>query len=204
MSKSQPIPNISDATLWDAIKKEYENVAINPDKGYHFHTGREAANCIGYDKKLYDNVPENNIASFAGTGNPFNLGPINSGDIVIDIGSGSGFDALIASKMVGPKGRVIGIDMTPAMLKKARKGAADMGADNVEFREGQAEDLPLPDDFADVIISNGVLNLTPDKRKTLSEWERVLKPGGRLYIGDILVAKSVPKFALDDISLWTG
>jgi arsenite methyltransferase len=204
MSKSQSIPNISDTTLWDAIKKEYENVAVNPNKGYHFHTGKEAASCIGYDKTLYDNVPENNIASFAGTGNPFNLGPINSGDVVVDVGSGSGFDALIASKMVGPKGRVIGIDMTPAMLEKAQKGAADMGATNVEFREGQAENLPLPDKFADVIISNGVLNLTLDKKMTLSEWKRVLKPGGRLYIGDILVAKSVPPSALDDISLWTG
>ena len=124
--------------------------------------------------------------------------------VVVDVGSGSGFDALIASKMVGPKGRVIGIDMTPAMLEKAQKGAADMGATNVEFREGQAEDLPLPDKFADVIISNGVLNLTLDKKMTLSEWKRVLKPGGRLYIGDILVAKSVPPSALDDISLWTG
>jgi arsenite methyltransferase len=127
MNKSQLISNISNSTLWDAIKKEYKNVAVSPNKGYHFHTGRQAANCIGYDKKLYDNVPENNIASFAGTGNPFNLGPINSGDIVIDIGSGSGFDSLIASKMVGPKGRVIGIDMTAAMLEKARKGAAEMG-----------------------------------------------------------------------------
>jgi ubiquinone/menaquinone biosynthesis C-methylase UbiE len=94
--------------------------------------------------------------------------------------------------------------MTPAMLEKARKGAEEMGAANVDFREGQAEDLPLPDDFADVIISNGVLNLTLDKKKTLREWERVLKPGGRLYIGDIVVAKSVPQSALDDISLWTG
>ena len=204
MRKSQSIPNISVATLWDAIKKEYENVAVSPKKGYHFHTGREAANRVGYDKKLYDNVPENNISSFAGTGNPFNLGPINSGDIVIDVGSGSGFDVLIASKMVGPKGRVIGIDMTPAMLGKARKGAEEMGATNVEFREGKAENLPLPDNFADVIISNGVLNLTLDKMKTLSEWQRVLKPGGRLYIGDILVSKSIPQSALDDISLWTG
>jgi arsenite methyltransferase len=204
VNKSQSISNISGATLWQAIKKEYENVAVNPNKGYHFHTGREAASRIGYDKKLYDNVPENNIASFAGTGNPFNLGPINSGDIVIDVGSGSGFDSLVASKMVGPEGRVIGIDMTPAMLEKARKGAAEMGATNVEFREGKAENLPLPDDYADIIISNGVLNLTLDKMKTLSEWKRVLKPGGRLFIGDILVAKSVPQSALDDISLWTG
>ena len=149
-------------------------------------------------------MPENNIASFAGTGNPFSLGPINPGDIVVDVGSGSGFDALIASKLVGPEGRVIGIDMTHAMLKKARSGATEKGATNVDFREGHAEDLPLPDEFADVIISNGVLNLTKDKKRTLSEWNRVLKPGGRLYIGDILVAKSIPQSALDDISLWTG
>jgi len=204
MSQSQSIPNISDATLREAIKKEYENVAVYPDKGYHFHTGREAANRIGYDKTLYDSVPEQNIASFAGTGNPFNLGPINPGDVVVDVGSGSGFDSLIASKIVGPNGRIIGIDMTHAMLKKARSGASEMGAINVEFREGHAEDLPLPDEFADVIISNGVLNLTSDKKKTLREWERVLKPGGRLYIGDILVAKPIPQSALNDISLWTG
>lgn len=204
MDISQLIPNISDATLRDAIQKEYENVAVNPGKGYHFHTGCEAANRIGYDKTLYNTVPEKNIASFAGTGNPFNLGPINSGDVVVDVGSGSGFDSLIASKMVGPKGRVVGIDMTHAMLEKARSGASEMGAINVEFREGHAEDLPLPDEFADVIISNGVLNLTLDKKKTLSEWKRILKPGGRLYIGDILVAKPIPQSSLNDISLWTG
>lgn len=204
MSKSQSIINISDVELRNAIKEEYENVAINPNKGYHFHTGREAANRIGYDEMLYDAVPEKNIASFAGTGNPFNLGQINPGDIVVDVGSGSGFDSLIASKLVGSKGRVIGIDMTPAMLISARSGAAEMGATNVEFREGYAEKLPLPYEFADVIISNGVLNLTPDKKRTLSEWKRVLKPGGHLYIGDILVAKSIPQSALDDISLWTG
>jgi SAM-dependent methyltransferase len=204
MSKSRSIPNISEATLRDAIKKEYENVAIYPNKGYHFHTGCEAANRIGYDQTLYDSLPEKNIASFAGTGNPFNLGQINPGDIVVDVGSGSGFDSLIASKLVGPKGRVIGIDMTNEMLRKARSGTAEMGATNVEFREGHAENLSLPDEFADVIISNGVLNLTPDKKRTLSEWERVLKPGGRLYIGDILVAKSIPQSALDDVSLWTG
>ncbi len=132
------------------------------------------------------------------------LGSINPGEIVVDVGSGSGLDALIASTLVGPEGQVIGFDMTPEMLSKARAGAEAMSATNVEFREGLAENLPLPEKFADVVISNGVLNLTLDKVKTLIEWARILKPDGRLYIGDILVARSVPQEALGDISLWTG
>ena len=131
-------------------------------------------------------------------------GPIHPGETVVDIGSGSGFDSMIASQMVGPSGRVVGIDMTPEMLKKAQTGAEEMGATHVEFRKGLADNLPLADEFADVVISNGVLNLSLDKNKTLREWSRVLKPGGRLYIGDILVAKTLPQAAVDDISLWTG
>ena len=123
---------------------------------------------------------------------------------MVDVGSGAGFDALVASQLVGPEGHVVGIDMTREMLSKARSGAKVMGAKNVEFREGYADQLPLPDDFADVLISNGVLNLTLDKEKTLRDWARVLKPGGCLYIGDILVSKRIPQEALDDISLWTG
>lgn len=196
--------NISFEELLDAIKREYSNVAIHPEKGYHFHTGRAALDRIGYDKALYDHVPEENISSFAGTGNPFSLGPINDGDVLVDVGSGSGFDALVASQLVGPEGRVVGIDMTHEMLSKARSGARTMGATNLEFREGYADQLPLSDNFADVLISNGVLNLTPDKEKTLREWARVLKPGGCLYIGDILVSERIPQEALDDISLWTG
>jgi SAM-dependent methyltransferase len=196
--------NISVEELLDAIKREYSNVAINPSIGYHFYTGRAALDRIGYDQALYASVPEENIASFAGTGNPFSLGPINEGDVLVDVGSGSGFDALIASHLVGPEGRVVGIDMTHEMLSKARFGAKTMGANNIEFREGYADQLPLPGNFADVLISNGVLNLSPDKEKTLRDWARVLKPGGRLYIGDILVSKKIPQEALDDISLWTG
>lgn len=196
--------NISVEKLLDAIKREYSNVAIHPEKEYHFHTGRAALDRIEYDQVLYAFVPEENITSFAGTGNPFSLGPINDGDVVVDVGSGSGFDALIASQMVGPEGRVVGIDMTHEMLSKARSGAKNMGANNIEFREGYADQLPLPANFADVLISNGVLNLSPDKEKTLRDWARVLKPGGRLYIGDILVSERIPQEALDDISLWTG
>jgi SAM-dependent methyltransferase len=204
MSTSQTTTKISADDLRDEVRKEYAEVALDPHKGYHFHTGRAAADRLGYDPSSYAGVPEGNIASFAGTGNPFMLGPINSGEIVVDVGSGSAFDSLIASKMVGPEGKVVGIDMTDEMLNKARTGAEAMGASHVEFRKGFAENLPLPEGYADVVISNGVLNLTPDKVKTLSEWARVLKLGGRLYIGDILVAKALPPEALDDISLWTG
>jgi len=204
MDKFNSMPNISEDDLRVEVRKEYANVALDPHKGYHFHTGRDALGIIGYDESLLEGLPEANIASFAGTGNPLMLGPINTGDIVVDIGSGSGIDALIASKLAGPGGRVVGIDMTPEMLSRAQAGAKEMGAANVEFRKGLVEDLPLPNDFADVVISNGVLNLTLNKADTLREWARILKPDGRLYIGDILVSKTVPESAMDDISLWTG
>jgi arsenite methyltransferase len=204
MNIVQTITNITDNALREAIKKEYAEVALNPNKGYHFHTGREAASRIGYDPELYAGLPEENIASFAGTGNPFCLGAIHPGDVVVDVGSGAGFDSLIAARKVGPRGRVVGIDMTVEMIEKAKTGAKIMGAANAEFRQGLADSLPTEDDFADVLISNGVLNLTPDKTKTLKEWARVLKPGGHLFIGDIVIEKKIPQEALDDISLWTG
>jgi SAM-dependent methyltransferase len=204
MSTLQTTPKLSIEELCEEIKKEYKAVALDPHKGYHFHTGCDAADRLGYDKSLYADLLEGNVASFAGTGNPFMLGPINPGEIVVDAGSGSGFDSLIASTLVGPEGQVIGFDMTPEMIGKAQAGAEVMGATNVEIREGLAENLPLPEEFADVVISNGVLNLTLNKVETLREWARILKPGGRLYIGDILVARSVPQAALGDISLWTG
>ncbi|MEJ2417920.1 MAG: methyltransferase domain-containing protein [Exilibacterium sp.] len=204
MDDLNSLSNIPNDILLNAIKKEYSEVARDPGKGYHFHTGCEAANRIGYDKALYAALPEANIASFAGTGNPFSLGAINPGDVVVDVGSGAGFDSLIAARLVGPQGQVIGVDMTREMLSKASDGAKAMGLDNVSFREGYADALPLPDSSADVIISNGVLNLSKDKQKTLKEWARVLKPGGWLYIGDILISKTMPQEALNDVSLWTG
>ncbi len=204
MNNQTQLSSIAMDILRRAIMKEYTEVARSPDKGYHFHTGRAACDRIGYDQTLYTAVPEENMASFAGTGNPFSLGPFHPGETVVDIGSGAGFDSLIAAGLVGPEGRVVGIDMTEDMLNKARKGAEQMDLSHVEFLHGYADDIPLPDRFADVVISNGVLNLTPDKKKTLHEWSRVLKPGGRLFIGDILIAKPLPQEALDDIDLWTG
>jgi len=149
-------------------------------------------------------MPEASIESLAGTGNPFSLGALQAGERVVDVGCGAGLDSLIAARMLGPSGQVIGVDMTPQMLEKARASAAQLGLTNVEFREGLAEELPVPDGWADVIISNGVLNLTPDKAVSLKQMARVLKPNGRLQIGDILVDKPVPAEARLDIDLWAG
>lgn len=191
-------------SLRAAIQSEYELVALEPERGFHFHTGRPLARLLGYADLWLVDIPESAIESFAGTGNPFSLGELKPGERVVDVGSGAGIDSLIAARMVGPAGQVIGVDMTPAMLAKARRAAAEAGVTNVEFREGYGEALPLPDGWADVVISNGVLNLMPDKSLALVEMARVLKPAGRLQIGDILVQKAVPESARRKIDLWTG
>jgi SAM-dependent methyltransferase len=187
-----------------AIRAEYELVALEPQRGFHFHTGRPLARMLGYAEEWLVGIPEASIESFAGTGNPFSLGELQPGERVVDVGSGAGIDSLIAARLVGPTGRVVGVDMTPAMLNKANRAASEAELRNVEFRKGLAEALPVPDGWADVVISNGVLNLMPDKSAVLKEMARVLKPAGRLQIGDILVRKPVPEDAKADISLWTG
>lgn len=143
--------------LRGAIREEYDTVARDPGRGFHFHTGRTLAGIVGYEDAWFEGIPEASIERFAGTGNPFSLGPIRPGEKVVDIGCGAGIDSLIAAKMVGPEGRVIGVDMTPSMLETARKAADEAGLGNVEFREGLMEDLPVEDGWADVVISNGVL-----------------------------------------------
>ena len=190
--------------LRQAIQEEYTLVAAEPDRGFHFHTGRRLAAILAYDGEWLDAVPETTIASFAGTGNPFSLGRLMAGEHVVDVGCGAGIDSIIAAKMVGATGSVIGVDMTPAMVEKAREGAKEAEAYNVEFRQGLAESLPVADSWADVVISNGVLNLFPNKLAGLEEMARVLKPGGRLQIGDILVQKAVPESGKRDINLWKG
>jgi len=197
-------PSLDLGHLRQAIQEEYTAVARDPGRGYHFHTGRPLASMLGYDNDWLEGLPEGSIASFAGTGNPFRIGQLRPGERVVDVGSGAGIDSLIAAKMVGPSGQVIGVDMTPAMLEMARKSASEARAGYVEFREGLAESLPVPDGWADVVISNGVLNLLPDKLAALQEMARVLKPGGRLQIGDILVQQAVPADAKQQIDLWTG
>jgi len=190
--------------LREAIQEEYAEVATSPEKGFHFHTGRPLAHLLEYAEEWLEGIPESSIESFAGTGNPFSLGEIQLGERVVDVGCGAGIDSLIAAKKVKPEGRVIGVDMTPSMLEKARQAAKEAELTNVEFREGYAEALPVEDGWADVVISNGVLNLMPDKAAALEEISRVLKPGGRLQIGDILVQKAVPESAKRKIDLWTG
>jgi SAM-dependent methyltransferase len=187
-----------------AIQEEYQEVAQSPEKGFHFHTGRPLASLLGYNEKWLFSIPESAIESFAGTGNPFSLGELQPGEQVVDVGCGAGIDSLIAAKMVGADGQVIGVDMTPAMLNKARQAAVQSGYENVQFRQGYGEALPVPDGWADVVISNGVLNLMPDKAVGLGEMARVLKENGRLQIGDILVQKAVPTSAKRKIDLWTG
>lgn len=190
--------------LRQAIQAEYAEVALHPTKGFHFHTGRPLAHLLGYADDWLVGIPEASIESFAGTGNPFRLGALHPREYVVDVGCGAGIDSLIASRMVGPDGQVIGVDMTPAMLEKGRRSATEAGRNNVAFRHGYGEALPVPDSWADVVISNGVLNLFPDKSAGLREMARVLKPGGRLQIGDILVQKPVPESAKRQIDLWTG
>lgn len=198
------IEGLDVASLHEAIREEYAAVATRPEQGFHFHTGRPLAQRLQYDDAWLEGIPEATIASFAGTGNPFRLGTLHPGERVVDVGSGAGIDSLIAARMVRPGGRVIGIDMTPAMVERARVSAFESAARNVEFRLGFAEELPVEDGWADVVISNGVLNLFADKLAGLTEMSRVLKPGGRLQIGDILVQKSVGNKAKRDIDLWKG
>lgn len=199
-----PVPGLDIVALRAAIQEEYSLVATEPERGFHFHTGRPLARLLGYDDAWLAGIPEPTIAAFAGTGNPFRLGPLQEGERVVDVGSGAGIDSLIASRMVGDDGYVIGIDMTPTMLHRARASAREMGAGNVEFREGVAEEMPVDDEWADVVISNGVLNLFADKLGGLQQMARVLRPGGRIQVGDILVERSVSDSAKRNIDLWKG
>jgi SAM-dependent methyltransferase len=192
------------AKLREEIRTQYVEVVEHPDATFHFHTGLRAAANAGYQDDWLEGLPKSSIASFAGVANPFHWGLPRSGERVVDVGSGTGMDAMVAANAVGADGRVVGVDMTPEMLERAREGAEDADILNVEFREGFAEQLPVEDEWADVVISNGVINLVPDKLGAYREIARVLKPGGRVQIADICVERPVPESALRDIDLWTG
>lgn len=186
------------------VQAKYTDVAAQPQLGFHFHTGRPLAAMLGYAAADVDWLPASAVESFAGTGNPLSAGALPQGATVLDLGCGAGFDTLLAARQVGPSGRVIAVDMTNAMLAKTRAGAATLGLTNVDARVGYAEELPVADGEVDVVISNGVINLTPDKVTTMAEIARALKPGGRVQIADIVVHLEVPQDAKDDIDLWSG
>lgn len=198
------VADVDRAELRTRISEKYREVATHPEVGFHFHTGRPLARMLGYSDSVVDGLPTSAVESFAGTGNPFLHGDLQPGEVVVDIGSGAGFDTLIAAGQVGNSGKVIGVDMTEEMRAKATAGAADLGLRNVEIRAGYAEDLPIESDSVDVVISNGVINLCPDKQAVFREIFRVLRPGGRMQVGDILVHLAVPQEAKDDVDLWSN
>jgi len=205
MPKDSPVETqVNPDELREQVKEKYREVAVEPDGEFHFHTGRYLANRLGYDNALVDPLPDVAVESFAGVANPHSMMPLDEGAKVVDAGSGAGFDSFIAAAQVGSSGRVVGIDMTEEMLEKSRQTASDMALDQVEFREGLLEEMPVEDGWADILISNGVFNLCPDKQAAFSEALRVLRPGGRLQFADIANSKPVPEGALNNIDLWTA
>ena len=190
--------------LREQVREKYREVAVDPHRSFHFHTGRPLAKRLGYEQAAVDALPDRAVEAFAGVGNPFSLRRVQPGERVVDVGSGAGFDSFIAAGQTGADGHVIGIDMTAEMLEKSRATAAALDYDHVEFREGLAERLPVDDHWADVVISNGVINLCADKQAAFTEIRRVLKPGGWLQFADIANGRPVPPEALRDIDLWTG
>jgi SAM-dependent methyltransferase len=187
------------------IQSIYARVATDPSSGFHFHRGPAyAAGMLGYDSDALATLPSDTTASFAGVANPHRIAPISPGATVVDIGCGAGMDLLLAARAVGSRGRAIGVDMTDAMAERARMGARAMGLENVEVRVGDALSLPVPSESVDFVISNGVLNLTPDKQEAFGEVFRILKPGGQFLYGDIVVAHELSEDIRKNIDLWTG
>jgi len=194
--------NVDD--LRDEIKDKYAAVVLTPSATFHFHTGRQLTERLGYDAGPVGELPDIAVESFAGVANPFEQRQIQPGDNVVDLGSGAGLDSFLAAMAAGPDGNVIGVDMTADMLNKATAAAEQIGIDNAEFREGYLEELPVDDEWADAVIANGVINLCPDKAQAFAEAFRVLRPGGVLQFADIANTKPVPEEARREIDLWTG
>jgi ubiquinone/menaquinone biosynthesis C-methylase UbiE len=192
------------AELEAKVKAMYRAVAENPHGSYHFELGRELALRLGYPKDLMDQIPAEAVESFAGVGYFFDLAQLKDGEEVLDLGSGSGMDVFSAALHVGEAGRVVGIDMTPEQLAKAERLRVAAGFDQVTFREGYIEDLPFPDASFDAVISNGVINLTPDKRRVFAEASRVLRPGGRLAVADIVSEIELTPHIVNNTDLWAS
>ena len=191
--------------LRSEVARMYADVARNPSGDFHFHRGpRYAADVLGYDFAELDALPASATAAFAGVGNPLAIEPLNAGEVVVDVGCGAGTDLMLAARRVGPTGRAIGVDMTAEMREQAATAAAQAGLAQIELRAGDAQALPVDDGVADVVISNGVINLTTDKTEAFSEIYRVLRPGGRLQLADIVVGSELPQSVRDDIDLWAA
>jgi len=191
------------ALLKREIKKTYASVSQEPEKDFIFPTGRAWAEDLDYPEELA-RVPDFVAESFAGVANPFSLGRLEAGERVLDLGSGAGTDSLVAALQVGPSGSVTGVDMTPEMVAKARAGAAELGLANVAFVEAEAEQLPFADASFDVVVSNGVIDLIPDKDAVFAELHRVLVPGGRIQVADVTIQQPVSEEGRRQIDLWTG
>ena len=192
--------------LRELVRAEYDRVAREPNGTFHFRRGPEyACRMLGYNPEELAVIPAESTASFAGVGNPHRIGPIEARETVLDIGCGAGMDLLLAARATGPSGRAIGVDMTPSMLELAKRGAIKAGLwENVEVRRGTAEELPVESESVDVVISNGVLNLSPDKNRAFREIYRVLRPGGRLYLADVVVQRELSLAARSDVDLWAA
>jgi arsenite methyltransferase len=197
-------PVVDAQALRDQVKLKYRDVATNPEKEFHFHTGRALSRRLKYDEAITSRIPDHAVESFAGVANPFSLRDLQLGEKVVDLGCGAGFDCFVASGLVGDEGEVVGVDMTDEMLSKSRALADELGLNNIEFRDGLLEELPVEDAWADVAISNGVINLCSDKKKAMAEIYRILKPGGYLQFADIANSKPVPQAAVENIDLWTA
>jgi arsenite methyltransferase len=192
-----------EAVLKDEILRMYEDVAEHPTKEFHFYHGREAAELFEYAGDWLDRAPSGAVASFAGVGNPHLRSELKPGERVLDLGSGAGLDSIVASWQVGPTGSVIGVDLNPAMCRKAETHAATAGA-SLECRTGRMEEIPVPAASVDVVLSNGVINLSFRKRRVIEELFRVLRPGGRLSITDIVSAKQLSQSIVNDPKLWAS
>jgi len=191
--------------LRSEVSNLYSKVVVAPGGEFHFHRGPAyAAEFLGYDAGELAALPLETTSAFAGVGNPHSIGPVSAGETVLDIGCGAGMDLLVGARRVGSKGKAIGVDMTDAMIERARASAAALGLEHVEIRKGDATSLPVEDSSVDVVISNGVLNLVPEKQPAFAEIVRVLKPGGRLQLADIVIDEELGEDARRNIDLWTG
>ncbi len=202
-SVTEPPESLESAIKGEVIRM-YHEVATHPESEFHFHHGRPAAEMFDYDRTWLDRAPPGAVASFAGVGNPHVRSRLRQGDVVVDVGSGAGFDSIIAGWQVGPSGRVIGVDLNPEMLKRAAEHARQAGLHTVEFRKGRMEELPVEDQTASVVISNGVINLSLRKRRVFQELYRVLRPDGRISVTDIVSAKQLKQSIVNDPKLWAS